>query len=103
MELETFPFDAAEYMTEPQDVFYYIEAELEENEPAYWPETVSLVAKARGGFEQLALESGVSNVVLEEAADGSSPTDRGVLLKIMEAFRPESASDRAPDKAIHAV
>ena len=103
MVLETLDYDPAEFMTQPQDVFYFVQAELEENEPSYWPGTGSIVAKARGGFAQLARESGLTALNFQEAADESTPTSRDILIRIVEAFRPESASDYAEDKAIHAL
>jgi probable addiction module antidote protein len=103
MALETFPYDAAEFLTEPHDVFFFLEAELEEDDPAYWPGAVAIVARARGGMDRLAKESGLPVAMLHAAADESSLPDRGVIVKLMEAFRPGTSSDQAHERASHAI
>jgi hypothetical protein len=37
MALEAFPYDAAAYLTTSEAIFYFLEAELEEKKPTYWP------------------------------------------------------------------
>jgi probable addiction module antidote protein len=93
MALETFPYDTADYLTTPQDVFYFLEAELDENEPPYWPGAIAIVARARGGFEQLAKETALPVEALQRAADESNTPDREALVKVMEAYRSRMSSD----------
>ena len=93
MALETFPYDTADYLTTPDAVFYFLEAELEENEPAFWPGAIATVARARGGFERLAEETALPVEVLQRAADESNPPDRETIAKVMEAFRRRMSSD----------
>jgi probable addiction module antidote protein len=92
MALETFPYDTADYLTKPDDIFYFLEAELEENEPHYWPGAVATVARARGGFEQLAAETALPMDELRRAADESCTPDRDALVKLMEAYRKRMSS-----------
>jgi probable addiction module antidote protein len=87
MALETFPYDAADYLTTPEAVFYFLEAELEENEPSYWPGAIAIVARARGGFAQLAEEAALPIEDLQRAADETVTPDRDTLVQVMEAYR----------------
>ena len=102
MTLELSEFDPAEYITEPQDVFYFLEAELELEEPAYWPGAIEIVARARGGFERLADESGIPLEILKSAADPSAPTGRAEVMRIMEAYRSAIPIVPAVAEATHA-
>jgi len=92
MALETFPYDTADYLTTPEAVFYFLEAELEENEPSYWPGAIAIVAKARGGFEHLAEETALPIEELRRAADETNPPERDALVKVMEAYRRRMSS-----------
>jgi probable addiction module antidote protein len=92
MALETFPYEPADYLTTPEAVFYFLEAELEENEPSYWPGAIAIVARARGGFEPLAEETALPVEELRRAADESNPPDRDALVKVMEAYRRRMSS-----------
>jgi DNA-binding phage protein len=56
MALKTFPYDPADFLTTSEDIFHFLEAELEENEPSFWPGAITTVARARGGFARLAEE-----------------------------------------------
>ncbi len=102
MALETFPYDAAEFLTEPQDVFFFLEAELEMEEPAYWPGAIAIVARARGGFQILAKESSIPVEQLTAAADESTPSDRDLMLKLMESYRPAGSDISPVTQATHA-
>jgi probable addiction module antidote protein len=93
MALETFPYDTADYLTTPEAVFCFLEAELEENEPSYWPGAIAIIARARGGFERLAEETALPAAALQRAADESNPPDRDALVKVMEAYRRRMSSD----------
>lgn len=93
MALETFPYDTADYLNTPEEVFYFLEAELEENEPPYWPGAIAIVARARGGFEKLAEETALPIEDLQRAAAESNTPDRDALVKVMEAYRRRMSSD----------
>ena len=102
MALETFPYDAAELITGPQDVFYFLEAELEMEEPAYWPGAIEIVARSRGGFERLAEESGIAIEQLRSAADKSTAIDRADMVRLMEAYRSAVTENPHVAQASHA-
>ena len=93
MALETFPYDTADYLNTPQEIFYFLEAELAENEQPYWPGAIAIIARARGGFERLAEETALPIETLQNAASESSTPDRDALVKVMEAYRKRMSSD----------
>ena len=93
MALETFPYDPADSLTTPEAIFYFLEAELEENEPRYWPGAIAIVARARGGVEQLAAETALPIEDLQRIADETVTPERGTLAKVMEAYRRRMTSD----------
>ena len=92
MALETFPYDTAEFIKTPEDVFYYLEAEMEQNEPPYWAGAISIVARARGGFDNLAEETSLPVERLQLAANKSATPDRAMMVAVMEAYRPKDSS-----------
>ena len=92
MRTETFPYDAAELISDRESVFLFLEGELEEDEPCYWPGAIAIVARARGGFESLAEESGISAAFLRAGADELKTPNREMLVKVMECYRPRAAS-----------
>jgi probable addiction module antidote protein len=93
MALETFPYDPADYLSTPESIFYFLEAELEENEPPYWPGAIASVARARGGFAQLAEETAVPVEDLRRAADETVTPNRETLTRVMDAYRRRMSSD----------
>jgi probable addiction module antidote protein len=93
MALETFPYDSADSLTTPEAIVYFLEAELEENDPSFWSGAIASVAKARGGGEQLAQETAIPVEDLLRAADGTVTPNRETLVKVMEAFRLRMSSD----------
>ncbi|MCJ2059749.1 hypothetical protein MKL09_24860 [Methylobacterium sp. J-048] len=48
MALETFPYDTAEHLKTPEDIALYIEAVLEDGDPALVADAIEVVARARG-------------------------------------------------------
>ncbi len=92
MALETFPYDTADYLTTPEAVFYFLEAELEENEPAFWPGAIAIVARARGGFERMAEETALPIEDLRRATNEANPPGRDAIVMVMEAYRRRMSS-----------
>jgi probable addiction module antidote protein len=99
MALETFPYDAADYLTTPEAIFYFLEAELEENEPSYWPGAIATVARARGGFPQLAEETALPIEDLQRAADETVTPGRDTLIRVMESYRRRMTSHEETRKS----
>ncbi len=103
MALETFPYDAAEFLTERQDVFYFLEAELEEEQPAYWPGAIAIVARARGGFGILAAETGLQEAELTMAATENTETSRALIERLMETYRPAGVTGQSDRRNAQAI
>ena len=59
MPLETRPYDTAEHLRTPEDIVLYIEAVLEDGDPALVADALGVVARARG-MAQIAQETGRS-------------------------------------------
>ena len=92
MALETFEWKITDHLTDPESIFYYLEAELEEAEPPYAARALANVIEVRGGVEKLAAETGVPVPVLQKSAAALEVVDRDTLTKVMEAFRPAAES-----------
>jgi probable addiction module antidote protein len=93
MALETFPYDTADYLDTVDSIFYYLEAELEENEMPYLARAVGTVCRARGGVDVVAGESALTIDVLNQAMLEDGPCDRETVTKLMEAYRQRMESD----------
>jgi probable addiction module antidote protein len=98
MALETFPYDAADYLTTPEAIFYFLEAELEEDEPSYWPSAIATVARSRGGVARLAEETALPLEDLQRAIDETVTPDRNALVRVMEAYRRRMTSGEETGK-----
>ena len=73
---------------DPANIFYYLEAELEEAEPLYAARALANVIEVRGGADRLSAETGLPVDVLEKSAAALESVDRETMTKVMEAFRP---------------
>ncbi|MFH6786492.1 MULTISPECIES: addiction module antidote protein [Methylobacterium] len=82
MPLETFPHDTAEHLRTDEDVALYIEAVLEDGDPALIRDAIGIVARARG-MSQIAREAGLSREslykALSQTGNPSFETVRAVL------------------------
>ena len=93
MALKTSPFDVADYLTDADEIFHYLDAELETNEPQYLAEALNAVARARGGIDQVAEESGVPAGSLKNASALDHSAVRDLTIKVMEGYRQRTSSD----------
>ncbi|WP_298967019.1 addiction module antidote protein [uncultured Methylobacterium sp.] len=82
MALETFPFDPAEHLRTDEDIALYLEAVLDDGDPAMIRDAIGIVARARG-MTQIAREAGLGRESLYKAlSDKGNPsfeTIRAVL------------------------
>ncbi|MCJ2084415.1 putative addiction module antidote protein [Methylobacterium sp. E-005] len=85
MPTETFPYDTAEHLRTPEDIALYIEAVLEDGDPALVADAIGVVARARG-MAQIAQETGRSREqlyrTLSEKGNPQLDTLMGVLKTI---------------------
>jgi len=73
MPLETKPWDPAEYLNSPEDVAAYLEAVLEDGDPAAIARALGAIARARG-MSEVAREAGVNRAALYRAlSEGGDP------------------------------
>jgi probable addiction module antidote protein len=82
MPIETREFDIQNYLKTPEQQAAYIEAALEENDPAFLAKALGDVARARG-MTQVAKDAGVTREALyralSETGDPRLSTFMGVL------------------------
>ena len=93
MALKTSPFGVADYLIDENEIFHYLEAELETDEPQYLAEAQSAVARARGGTDHVAAESGVPIDSLANAGALDHVSVRELTIQVMGAYRQRMSSD----------
>lgn len=72
--METTRFDILDHLRTPEEQVAYIEAVLEENDPAYLAAAIGNVARVRG-VTRFAEEAGLSREAVYKAfAEGGNPT-----------------------------
>ena len=73
MTIELVPFDAAEYITEPEDQAELLADALASGDRAYIAHALGIVARARGGIGKLAEETGLQRQALYRALSAGAP------------------------------
>lgn len=77
MAIRTSRFDAADYLTTEEDIEAYLEAALEENDPAFFQKALGTVARAQG---------------MQTIAGKSQTTRAGLYKALCEEGNPEFAT-----------
>lgn len=85
MALETKPFDVTEYLDSPEMIAAYIEAALEENDPAFIARAIGDVARAMG-MSALARETGLQRESLYKAFGEHGNPTLDTLTKVFKAM-----------------
>lgn len=85
MPLETQPYDTAEYLDTPERVALYIEAVLEDGDPALIRDAIGTVARARG-MTQIARETGMSRESLYKALSETGNPSFDTVTKVLKAL-----------------
>lgn len=83
--LETRPYDTAEHLNTEEDVVLYIEAILEENDPALFAHALGIVARARG-MAQTAHETGRSRESLYRSLSDKGDPQLSTLMGVLRAL-----------------
>lgn len=85
MPIETFVHDTAEHLETDEDIALYIEAVLEDGDPALVRDAIGVVARARG-MTQIARETGLSRESLYKAlaVDGNPGFD--TVVRVLKAL-----------------
>jgi probable addiction module antidote protein len=82
---KTLPYDAAEYLENPEDMAAYLEAALEDGEPAIVVKALGTIARARG-MSQIARETGLGRESLYKALSSEGNPEFATVLKVVRAL-----------------
>ncbi len=85
MTLETFPFDAAEYLDDAASQAEYLSDAFGTGNPAAMTHALGVVARARG-MTQIAREAGVQREHLYRALSGDGHPEMATIVKVVQAL-----------------
>jgi probable addiction module antidote protein len=85
MPLETRPYDTAEYLDSQEAVAAYIDAVLDDGDPALIAQALGTVARARG-MSQIARDTGLSRESLYRALSAEGNPEFGTVLRVLKAL-----------------
>ncbi len=87
MTIQTKPWDSAEFLRDEEDLAGYLLVALEDEEqPPIFGNAVKVAARARGGFAQLSLESGIAAEELVQASTVMGAEALPVLRALHNAY-----------------
>jgi probable addiction module antidote protein len=98
MPLETFPHDTAEHLRTDEDVALYIEAVLEDGDPALIRDAIGIVARARG-MSQIARDAGLSRESLYKALSQTGNPSFETVRAVLQALGLQLSVKRADKPA----
>ena len=78
-------YDTADYLNTSEDMALYLEACLEENNPALIAHALGVIARARG-MTQLAKDTGISREGLYKALSADGNPEFATILKVTRAL-----------------
>jgi len=82
--MEIQDLDISEYLDDPEVIAEYLNAAIEENDPAFFLRAVGDVAKARG-MTNISKESGVKREALYRALSGNVQPKFYTIMKVLRA------------------
>lgn len=82
---KTRPYDAAEYLETVEDMAAYLEAALEDGEPAVVVTALGAIARARG-MSQIARDTGLRRESLYKALSSEGNPEFATVLKVVRAL-----------------
>ena len=85
MPIETFPYDTAEHLKTEADVALYIDAVLEDGDPALLRDAIGVVARARG-MTEVARETGLSRESLYKALTAEGNPGFDTISRVLKAL-----------------
>ncbi|MEH3117140.1 MAG: putative addiction module antidote protein [Methylorubrum populi] len=85
MPLETHPYDTAEHLTTPEHIAVYLDAVLEDNDPALLAHALGVIARARG-MAQIAQETGRSREQLYRTLSDKGNPQLDTLMGVLKAM-----------------
>lgn len=81
----TRPFDVVDYLKSDEDLQAYLEAVLEENDPALFAAALGDIARAKG-MTQLARDTGLGRESLYKALSAEGNPELATVFKVMRAL-----------------
>lgn len=93
---KTARYDAADYIENEEDAVAYINAALEDGDPALVAAAIGDVARAKG-MTKLARETGITRDGLYKALSSTGNPTLGTVMKVMKAlgYKLEAVASRA--------
>lgn len=94
------PFDAADYLDTPEDIAFYLEAVLEDGDPALIAAALGDVARSKG-MSAVSRQAGVTREALYKALSENGDPKLSTLIGVLKALglqlavRPENRRDDA--------
>ncbi len=85
MALELTPWDSAAGLNSEEEILAYIEASLEENDPALFAHVLGVVARARG-MTEIAKKTGLSRESLYKALSSEGNPSIDTIMRVMKAL-----------------
>jgi len=82
---KTRTWDAAEYLESPEDMAAYLEAALEEDDPALFAAALGDIARAKG-MSQIAREAGLGRESLYKALSAEGNPEFATVLKVLRSL-----------------
>ena len=82
---KTRPYDAAEYLETAEDMAAYLEAALEDGEPAIVVKALGTIARARG-MSQIARDTGLGRESLYKALSPEGNPEFATVMKVVRAL-----------------
>jgi probable addiction module antidote protein len=85
MTIDLKPYDTADYLNSPDEMIAYIDAVLEDGEPALITHALGIVARAKG-MTQLARDAGVTREALYKALTADGDPKLSTFVGVMKAL-----------------
>ena len=82
---KTLPYDAAEHLETEDDIIAYLEAALEDGDPAVIVHAIGNIARARG-MSQIARDAGLGRASLYKALSPEGNPEFATVLKVVKAL-----------------
>jgi probable addiction module antidote protein len=85
MPLETFPFDAAEYLDSDEAIAAYLDEAFLTQDPVFITHAIGVAARARG-MTQVAKDAGLSRESLYKALSDTGNPEFATVLRVLQAL-----------------
>ncbi|MBP7064591.1 addiction module antidote protein [Ferrovibrio sp.] len=83
--VKTVPFDAAKYLTEPEDQIAFLEEAFESGDPKFVAHALGIIARARG-ISSVAQETGLSREALYRSLSSEGNPTITTVMDVMRAL-----------------